>query len=619
MPLKKINSPADLQQLSLEGLEELAEEIRNYIISVVAAGAGHFASNLGVVELSIALHRAFDAPRDKIIWDVGHQAYAHKILTGRKDQFPTIRRYGGLSGYPCRTESEFDPFADGHASTAIGAALGLAIARDYTGEAYKVVAVIGDGGMTGGVAYEALNAAGDMKKDLIVVLNDNQMSISPTVGAFSKYFNRIRTNWAYNLLRGGAREMINLISPDATEMARKIDRLISGGTFFRELGFRYFGPVDGHDIEAMLNIFAGAKTLRGPVLIHVITQKGKGYEYAESDPEKFHGVSGGVDIPTGRSLKPKSAIPTYSRVFADTLIKLAMEDDRIVALTAAMPSGTGLSKFMEVFPQRCFDVGIAEQCAVTLAAGMAAEENLKPVVAIYSTFIQRAYDQIVHNVCLQNLPVVFALDRAGLVGADGPTHHGAYDIACLRHIPNIVVMAPKDENELQQMLKTAVEYEGPIALRYPRGSGVGVTLDEEIESLTIGQGELLREGDDLLIIALGNRVHPALEAAEQLAEADVSATVINARFVKPLDENLLVNYAQRIGNVITVEDGAIIGGFGGAVLELFAKRGILCDVKIRSLGIPDQFVEHGPPELLHKLCGYDAEAIAKIALELVAG
>jgi len=367
----------------------------------------------------------------------------------------------------------------------------------------------------------------------------------------------------------------------------------------------------------MLEIFAGVKPLERPVLVHVITQKGKGYHYAEIDPEKFHGVSGGVDISTGRSLKPKSSIPTYSSVFGDTLIKLAREDNSIVAITAAMPSGTGLNKFMEAFPKRCFDVGIAEQCAVTLAAGMATEK-MKPVVAIYSTFLQRAFDQIIHTVCLQNLPVVFALDRAGLVGADGPTHHGAYDIVYLRDIPNMVVMAPKDENELQQLLKTAVEYHGPIALRYPRGGGVGVPLDEEIESLPIGKGELLREGGDVLIVALGNRVYPALEAAERLSDSNASATVINARFVKPLDEELIVNYAQRIGRVITVEDGAIAGGFGSAVLESLAERGI-CDVKVRRLGIPDKFVEHGPPGLLHQLCGYDAEAIAQSASELVTG
>ena len=616
MILESINSPTDLKRLALSELNRLAKEIRTYILNVLSQSAGHFASNLGTIELTIALHRVFDAPKDKIIWDVGHQAYAHKILTGRREKFPTLRQYDGLSGFPSRFESEYDAFGAGHSSTSIAAALGIAIARDYNNELYKVVAVIGDGSMTGGMAYEALNAAGDMKKDLIVVLNDNQMSISPTVGAFSKYFNKIRTHRAYNLLRGGTKELISLISPDATEMAHRIGGLISGGALFKELGFRYFGPIDGHDIGSMLEIFESVKSLRTPVLIHVITQKGKGYKFAEEDPEKYHGVSGGFDISNGKSLKAKATIPTYSAVFGDTLIKLARENPKIIAITAAMCSGTGLDNFMKIFPDRYFDVGIAEQCGVTMAAGMAAQ-GMKPVTAIYSTFLQRAYDQIVHDVCIQNLPVVFALDRGGLVGADGPTHHGAFDFCYLRHIPNIVVMAPKDEDELQQMMKTAIEYnDGPIALRYPRGSGEGVPLSEKFESLPIGKSELLKEGNDVLLVAIGNRVYPALEAANTLAEEGVSAAVINARFVKPLDEDLILPLAERIRKVITIEDNSITGGFGSSILEAIAERG-LNNINVRRLGIPDKFVEHGDLKTLHQLCGYDADSIVRAALEMV--
>ncbi|MFQ6043140.1 MAG: 1-deoxy-D-xylulose-5-phosphate synthase [Candidatus Poribacteria bacterium] len=616
MILESINSPKDLKRLTLSELNQLAKEIRTYILNILSRSAGHLASNLGAIELTIALHRVFDSPQDKIIWDVGHQAYAHKILTGRREQFPTLRQYRGLGGFPSRFESEHDAFGAGHASTSIAAALGMAIARDYNNESYKVVAVIGDGGITGGMAYEALNAVGDMKKDIIVVLNDNQMSISPTVGGFSKYFNKIRTHPAYNLLRTNTRELISMISRDATEMAHRINSLISGGSLFRELGFRYFGPIDGHDIESMLQIFNGVKTLSAPVLIHVITKKGKGYKFAEEDPERYHGVSGGFDLSNGKSLKAKPTTPTYSAVFGDTLIKLARENRKIVAITAAMCSGTGLGKFMKVFPDRYFDVGIAEQCAVTMAAGIAAQ-GMKPVVAIYSTFLQRAYDQIVHDVCIQKLPVVFALDRGGLVGADGPTHHGAFDLCYLRHIPNIIVMAPKDESELQQMMKTAIEYnDGPIALRYPRGSGEGVPLSEKFESLKIGRSELLKEGADVLLLAIGNRVYPALEAARALEGKGVSAAVVNARFVKPLDEDLILPLATRIRKVITIEDNSIMGGFGSAILETIAEHR-LNNITVRRLGISDKFVEHGDPKTLYQLCGYDADSIVRAALEMV--
>jgi len=616
MLLNKIDSPADLKPLSIKELYQLSDEIRNYILSVLSKSAGHFASNLGIIELTVALHKAFDAPRDKIIWDVGHQTYPHKILTGRRDEFARIRKYGGLSGFPKPEESEYDVFAAGHASTSIAAALGIAKTRDFNNESYQVVAVIGDGGMTGGMAFEALNAAADFNTDMIVVLNNNQMSISPTVGAFSKYLNKIVTRRSYNIIREGTKELVNLVSPEAGAMAKKLVGVIKGGTFFEELGYRYFGLIDGYDIESLLETFSAAKSLKRPVLIHVITKKGKGFCYAEEDPACYHAVSGGLDLSTGECLKKKSDIPTYSKVFSQTLVKLAQDDKDIVAITAAMPSGTGLIDFKKVFPNRFFDVGLAEQCAVTFAAGLA-KEGMKPVAAIYSTFLQRSFDQIAHDVCLQKLPVIFAIDRAGLVGADGPTHHGAFDFAYLRHLPNIVIMAPKDENELQNMLKTAVEYnQGPIAVRYPRGTGVGVEIKEEIESIPIGKGEILREGDDILILAIGNRVYPALDAAEKLAEADISATVVNARFVKPIDKELIVPLAKKIKKIITVEDHTIVGGFGSAVLELLAENEI-DSVKVKMLGIPDKYIEHGPTETLHRDCGYDTDSIVQEALNFV--
>ncbi len=615
MYLEKIDSPKDLKALNLAELTDLAEEMRGYLISVISENPGHFAPNLGTVELAIALHSIFDTPHDKVIWDIGHQAYPHKILTGRRDRFPTLRQYGGISGFLSRAESEYDVFGAGHSSTSLAAALGIAAARDLKNEDYKVIAVIGDGGLTGGIAFEALNAAGDFRKDIIVVLNDNQMSISATVGAFSKYFNRIVTNRAYNLIRSGAKELINLISPEAKQVASKIEAALKPGTLFEEFGFRYFGPLDGHDLEALLQVFEGVKAMRQPILVHIITRKGKGYIHAEADPVSFYSTSGKLDLETGKVLGAKSSVPKYTDVFSHTLIELARHDSRIVGITAAMPNGTGLDKFQQVFPNRFFDVGLAEQCAVTFAAGLATQ-GMKPVVAIYSTFLQRSYDQLVHDVCIQNLPVVFALDRAGLVGADGPTHHGVFDFAYLRHLPNMVVMAPKDENELQLMVKTAVEYEkGPIAFRYPRGSGLGVPMADELQSLPIGKGEVLRKGEDLLLLAIGNRVHPALEAAEILAESGVSATVVNARFVKPLDEELIITLAEQIGKVITIEDHVLMGGFGSAVLELFADRG-LTGVRVKRLGIPDHFVEHGEVKTLYHLCGYDEDAIVREGLRL---
>ena len=577
MLLGRIDSPADLKSLNLNELKALAKEMREYLLSVLSEHPGHFAPNLGTIELAIALHYVFDTPHDKVIWDIGHQAYPHKLLTGRHDRFPTLRQYGGISGFLSRAESEYDVFGAGHSSTSLAAALGVATARDVNNEDYKVVAVVGDGGLTGGLAFEGLNAIGDFKKDIIVVLNDNQMSISETVGAFSKYFNRIVTSPTYNVLRDRAKELINLISPEAKQVASKIEAALKPGTLFEEFGFRYFGPIDGHNLETLLEMLERVKDMHEPIFVHAVTKKGKGYRPAEADPVSFYSVSGKFDLETGKSLGSKSRNPKYTDVFSSTLIKLASDDSRIVGITAAMPTGTGLEKFQEVFPKRFFDVGLAEQCAVTFAAGLATQD-VKPVVAIYSTFLQRGYDQVVHDVCVQNLPVIFALDRAGLVGADGPTHHGVFDFAYLRHLPNIVVMAPKDEDELQHMVITAVEYEkGPIALRYPRGTGVGVPMANQPQPIPIGKAEILRNGDNLLILAIGNRVHPALEAADAMEDSGISATVVNARFVRPLDEGLILPLADRIGKVITVEDGVLMGGFGSAILEMFADNGLTKD------------------------------------------
>ena len=616
MILEKIDSPANLKSLSLAELKTLAQEIREYMLAVLSEHPGHFAPNFGTIELAIALHRVFDTPRDRVIWDIGHQAYPHKLLTGRRDQFPTVREYGGISGFLSREESEYDVFGAGHSSTSLAAALGIATAREINKENYKVVAVIGDGGLTGGMAFEALNAAGDFRTDMIVVLNDNQMSISATVGAFSKYFNRLTSNKTYNVLRSGAKEFMDFISPDAKLVARKIEAALKPGTLFEAFGFRYFGPLDGNDLEAVLPVLEGVKALQGPILVHVSTRKGKGYAPAETDPVGFYSLSGKLDVQTGKFLAAKSSVPNYTDVFSQTLIKLAKGNSRIVGVTAAMPSGTGLDKFQEAFPKRFFDVGLAEQCAVTFAAGLATQ-GIKPVVAVYSTFLQRAYDQVIHDVCIQNLPVTFVLDRAGLVGADGPTHHGVFDYAYLRSLPNMVAMAPKDEDELQHMVSTAVEYEdGPIALRYPRGAGIGVPMQNESQALPIGKGEVLREGEDLLIVAIGNRVYPAVEAADVLADFGISVAVVNARFVKPLDEELIVPLAERIGRIITIEDGVLMGGFGSAVLEALAHRGIQ-GVQVRRLGIPDQFIEHGDVKTLYSLCGCDEEAVVREGRKLV--
>ncbi len=612
MFLEKINSPADLKNLELDELKVLAEEMRAYLLSVLSEHPGHFAPNFGTIELAIALHKVYDTPRDKVIWDIGHQAYPHKLLTGRRESFPTLRQSGGISGFLSRAESEYDVFGAGHSSTSIAAALGVATARDLINEHYKVVAVIGDGGLTGGMAFEALNAAGDFRNDMTVILNDNNMSISATVGAFSKHFHKLTSSPQYNLLRSGAKGLMNMISEDAKQIARKIEASLKPGTLFEEFGFRYFGPLDGNDLEALIPVLTGIRSLTGPILLHIVTEKGRGYTPAEEDPVGFYSVSGPFNLKTGKTTKPKPKTPTYTEVFSKTLIELAKRDARIVGVTAAMLGGTGLDKFANAFPSRCFDIGLAEQCAVTFAGGLATQ-GMRPVAAIYSTFLQRSYDQVLHDVCIQNLPVVFALDRGGLVGADGPTHHGVFDFAFLRSIPNMVVMAPKDENELQAMVKTAVVYqEGPIAFRYPRGTGVGVKMAAEPQALPIGKSEIVREGEDVLVIAIGNRVYPALEAAQTLADAGVSAAVINARFVKPLDTATILPLAERIGKVITIEDGVIMGGFGSAVLEALAGAG-LKDVQIRNLGIPDEFIEHGDVQHLYALCQCDADAVVRTA------
>ncbi|MCL5290820.1 MAG: 1-deoxy-D-xylulose-5-phosphate synthase, partial [Firmicutes bacterium] len=561
----------------------------------------------------------FNSAVDRIIWDVGHQSYVHKLLTGRQSQFATLRQYGGISGFPKPEESIHDAFATGHSSTSISAALGMALARDLKGETHAVAAVIGDGSLTGGMAFEAMNHAGHLKTNLIVVLNDNEMSIAPNVGALSGYLSRLRTDPKYSKGKDEIAELLQKL-PHGSKFLKVVDRfkdslkyLVVPGMLFEELGFTYLGPVDGHDIKAMTTMLQQAKTVSGPVLVHVLTQKGKGYRPAEENPDCFHGV-GPFEVSTGTVKKSVGGAPSYTDIFGKTLVRLAQENDMIIGITAAMPGGTGLNSFSKEFPHRYFDVGIAEQHAITMAAGMAIS-GYRPVAAIYSTFLQRAYDQVLHDVCMQNLPVTFALDRGGLVGDDGPTHHGVFDIAYLRNIPNLVMMTPKDENELQHMMKTAVCYNGPVAIRYPRGNGEGVPLDGELQRLPIGKGEVLREGNDVLLIAVGNMVQEAMKAAKDLSAQGIEAAVINARFVKPLDEKLMLGYARRIKNVVTIEEHVLMGGFGSAVLELFEAAG-LTDVKVKRIGIPDEFVEHGSQGILRKNYGLTAEGIVETVLAM---
>ncbi len=613
--LPHIKSPADVKLLDLAKLEQLAGEIRRRIIATVSETGGHLAPNLGVVELTLGLHHVYDSPKDKIVWDVGHQSYTHKMISGRLDDFVSLRQEGGMSGFPKRAESVHDVFETGHSSTSVAAALGFALAGEIRGDEQEVVAVIGDGALTGGLAYEGLNNAGDMGANLTVVLNDNSMSISANVGGMARYLTRLRSDPSYHRIKDDIQYVLDRFPSVGRSVAGSIRRVKGGlkyllipGILFEELGFTYLGPVDGHDMEAVIDILEKARQIKGPVLVHVVTVKGKGYEPAERRPERFHGV-GSFDVRTGNGKKSSSV--TYTQVFADTVVGLAERDERVVAITAAMPEGTGLDRFAERFPDRFFDVGIAEQSAVTIAAGLAAG-GLRPVVAVYSTFLQRAYDQVVHDVAHQKLPVVLALDRAGIVGADGETHQGAFDIAFLRHVPNMVIMAPRDENELRHMLATSIAYEGgPVAIRYPRGAGRGVSLDPELKTLPLGRGELLADGGDVAIVALGHPVHDALRARDILREAGVEVAVMDARYAKPLDARLILQLARRTRLMITVEEGTVQGGFGSAVLERLADEMDSSEMpRFHMIGLPDRFIPHGDQGAQRAQYGLDGEGIA---------
>lgn len=618
--LKTIQSPADLKRLSPTQFPQLSQEIREQIIGVVSNVGGHLASNLGVIELTVALHYLLNTPQDKIVWDTSNQAYAHKLLTGRREQFHTLRQYGGLSGFCKREESVYDTFNAGHAGTGVSAAYGMVEAREQLGKKHKVVCVVGDGALTAGMTLEGLHHAGGLGKDFLVILNDNQMSISKNVGAISSYLNRTFTGEFYSKMReetGHLLRKIPHIGSDVEKLARRAEELAKGailpGLLFEELGFRYAGPIDGHNFEHLLPTLENVLKMKGPVLLHVITKKGLGYQPAMKNPVWFHACPPFVRE-SGAPAK-KAARPSYTQIAMDTLVKLAREDKRIVAITAAMCEGTGLTAFEKEFPDRLYDVGIAEQHAVTFAAGLATQ-GVKPVVAMYSTFLQRAYDQVVHDVATQNLPVVFCLDRGGLVAEDGTTHHGAFDYAYMRHIPNMVAMAPKDENELQHMMKTCVEYKGPISIRYPRGVTLGVPMDAAPKVLPIGKSELMRDGTDVAIMAIGVSVWQAVKAAERLSEEGISTAVVNARFVKPLDQEAIVDLARRVRYVVTVEEGCKMGGFGSAVLETLSEAGIT-GVTTKMLGLPDWYIEQGPQDLLRERYGLTTEGIYQSVKELV--
>ena len=608
--LDSINQPGDLKNLTEEQLIQLAAEIRDELVAVVSANGGHLASNLGVVELTIALHRIFDSPRDKIVWDVGHQSYAHKLLTGRREKFNTLRQYGGLSGFTCRNESEHDPFGAGHASTSISAALGMAVARDLSKEDYQVVAVIGDGAISGGMALEGANQAGHLNSRLIVILNDNGMSISPTVGAYARVLDKLRYDHRYRIGREKSRRFItrmpsgNWVWRQALRIERTFKYMFKPSALWEDLGFSYMGPIDGHNIAEIEKALKRAREYKaGPILIHVVTTKGKGYQPAEGDAVYFHGIAAKNGA--------KKSVPTYSDVFARTVLKLARQDPKIMVITPAMPEGNSLSAVQSELPLRVIDVGICEQHAVTFAAGLATQ-GLIPIVAIYSTFLQRSFDQIIHDVCLQELPVVFAVDRGGIVGDDGKTHQGTFDLSYLTLIPNLIVAAPKDENELQHLLYTAVKAGKPMAVRYPRSAGLGVKLDEELHPINIGESETLRAGGDAAIFAIGSMVAPAEQAAAELEKQGISVTVVNARFVKPLD-NALAEIAARTKNIVTVEENTLKGGFGSEVAALLQKAG-LNDVGMINLGLPDKFIEHGPQSFLRSKYGLDADGIKKAVL-----
>lgn len=620
--LDSIASPQDLKGRSVKQLNQLAHELRGEVIQTVSKNGGHLASNLGVVELTLVLHAVLNTPVDKILWDVGHQSYVHKLLTGRREGFDTLRQWGGLSGFPKAEESPYDLFTTGHSSTSISSALGLAKARDVRGDKYNVVAVIGDGSLTGGLAFEALNQAGQMKTNFVVILNDNEMSISANVGALSTYLSRLRMHPRVHRLKEWLEDAISHIPRLGKTAVRYMEKLEDSltylfipGIIFEELGFTYLGPIDAHNIGQLKTTLQDALLMKGPVLIHVTSQKGRGYEPAEQDPCRFHST-GPFDPATGVSSIRQSE-PTYTQVFGETLLKLGAEDPRLIAITAAMPEGTGLRGFAEAFPERFIDVGIAESHAVTMAAGLA-RGGLRPVVAIYSTFFQRAYDQVVHDVCLQKLPVVFCLDRAGVVGEDGPTHHGVFDIAMLRHLPEISLMAPKDESELRHMLYTALNHmEGPVAIRYPRGVGEGVAMnDDGLQLIPWGRGELLAEGDQAVIIAVGPLLREALRAVKRLSRQGIDCTLVNPRFIKPLDRELLVPLLRRIPRVITVEDHVLAGGFGSAVAELLVEESMM-DVRLERLGYPDQFIPHGSIDRLHTAYGLNEEGIFRAVTSML--
>ncbi|MBQ9615285.1 MAG: 1-deoxy-D-xylulose-5-phosphate synthase [Selenomonadaceae bacterium] len=612
--LERIELPEGIRRLSEQQLEQLAEEIRALIIHTVSVNGGHLAPSLGTVELTLALYRVFHFPTDKLIWDVGHQAYTHKILTGRRESFATLRKKGGITGFPKRAESAYDAFGVGHASTSISAALGMAVARDLKRETHQVIAVIGDGALTGGEAFEALNHAGDLHRDMLVILNDNEMSIDKNVGGMSMYLSELRIAPQYHRAKRDMENLIKSIPGIGGKVLRTANSIKDGvktaltpGGLFEEIGFQYIGPIDGHNLRQLQEVLVRVRELKGPILLHVHTKKGCGYEPAEQYPEKFHGI-GRFDEETGEVIrKTESAPVAYTDVFSKALLDCAEKYKNLTAITAAMPSGTGLKAFQKAFPKRCFDVGIAEEHAMTLAAGMAAE-GMRPVVALYSTFAQRAYDQILHDVCLQRLPVTICLDRAGLVGEDGPTHHGVFDLSYLRHMPHMSLLAPKDENELRQMLFAVLEQDGPAAIRYPRGAGIGVPVEEEQQRIPWGKAELLREGTDVMLLAAGSMVHPSLESAALLEQAGISAGVVNMRVVKPLDEAVLLQAAER-KLVVTCEENALAGGLGAAVAEFYADRGIL--VPMLRFGIPDAFIEQGTRKELLELCGLLPEQIAE--------
>src|SRR5881398_1067486 len=613
--LQHINSPSELRRLRLDQLPQVADEIRQYILETMSRVGGHTGASLGAIELAVALHYAFDTPHDRLVWDVGHQAYAHKVLTGRRDLLPSIKQYGGISGFLRRDESEYDTFGAGHASTSLSAALGMAIARDRKGEDYHVVALIGDASLAGGMAMEAVNQAGHLKTRLIVVLNDNEMSIAPAVGALTGYLNRIREAHGYHRFKDEVEETLLSIPSvgqrlhhAAKTMKDAIAAAVLPGALVNELGFKYIGYVDGHNVRALVAAFREAQQIKdGPVIVHALTTKGKGHPAAEKDYYKWH-ATGPFELKTGKAIKSPAKAPTYTKVFGETLCQLMARDQKIVALTAAMPDGTGICDALEKFPERSFDVGIAEQHCVTFAAGLSTE-GLKPVCAIYSTFLQRAFDQLVHDVCIQNLNVKFCLDRGGIAGGDGPTHHGLLDIAYLRGVTNMILMAHKDEAEMRDMMFTMVEHVGPAAMRYPRGNGIGAVLDRNPELLEIGKAELLRDGGEIAIVAYGSMVHPSLHAAENLAKDGIETTVVNARFVKPLDSALLLALARTKRMIVTVEEAYLAGGFGSAIIELLEENGLQDRVRVVRMGIPDRIVTHGDPKLLLAKYGLDADGI----------